>query len=143
MRFMTIHSSKGLQADYVFSLNNRSGRYGFPTMRKEPCLIPLLLGSESDQYDEERRLFYVAMTRARDTAFIVSQTGHMSDFFKEMFPYNIGDVSDVQMVCPICGGVMILRKGPSGMFYGCSNFAPRGCKYTRQVQAPTGSHKRL
>ena len=67
MRFMTIHSSKGLQADIVFSVNNRTGRYGFPVKRDEPILIPMLLGHDNNQIDEERRLFYVAMTRARHT----------------------------------------------------------------------------
>lgn len=134
MKFMTIHSSKGLQADIVFSLNNKTGRYGFPSKRDEPVLIPLLLGNDNNQYDEERRLFYVAMTRAKDAAYIVSVTHHQSDFFKEMFPIRDGEGNKVQMVCPICGGAMIIKTGKFGMFYGCSNYGSRGCRFTRQFE---------
>lgn len=133
MRFMTIHSSKGLQADVVISLNNRTGKYGFPSRMDEPVLIPLLLGGENDRYDEERRLFYVAMTRARDAAYIVSVTGHQSDFFKEIFPYYGRDSGTSPMICPLCGGMLILKEGRYGRFYGCSNYASRGCRFTRRL----------
>lgn len=131
MRFMTIHSSKGLQADVVFSINNKTGRYGFPSIREEPVIIPMLLGGENDQIDEERRLFYVAMTRAKEVTYIVSQNGHQSDFFKEMFPYD-ANRKRVKMTCPLCGGVMILKTSRNGhKFYGCSNYCSKGCKFTR------------
>ena len=133
MKFMTIHSSKGLQADVVISLNNKTGRYGFPSRRDEPVLIPMLLGDDSSQYDEERRLFYVAMTRAKDAAYIVSMTGHQSDFFKEMFPYYGRDSGQAQMICPICGGVLIMKNGQYGRFYGCSNYISKGCRFTRRL----------
>lgn len=132
MRFMTIHSSKGLQADVVFSLNNKTGKYGFPSKRDEPLLIPLLLGKDNNQYDEERRLFYVAMTRAREAVHLVSVTNRQSDFFKEVFPYNGKDGNRTLMVCPLCGGALILKNGKFGMFYGCSNYASRGCRFTRK-----------
>lgn len=111
-------------------------RIGVPVMheyqRDEPLLIPLLLGKDNNQYDEERRLFYVAMTRAKDAAYFVSYTKRQSDFFKELFPYNGKDGDKVQMVCPVCGGALILKTGKFGMFYGCSNFASRGCRFTRK-----------
>ena len=135
MRFMTIHSSKGLQADYVFSINNKTGRYGFPTKRDEPVLIPMLLGNNNKQMDEERRLFYVAMTRARDTAYILGIRGQLSDFFREMFPEMVGKMDAPPLVCPVCGGTLIVKKGKFGMFYGCTNYATRGCKFTRTIDA--------
>ena len=131
MRFMTIHSSKGLQADTVFSLNNMTGNYGFPSRRPEPEIISLLLGGKSSQYDEERRLFYVAMTRAKYIVYIVTKTGQQSDFFKEIFPFN--QEGGTPLMCPICGAALVVRKGRTGMFYGCSNYHSRGCKYTRQL----------
>lgn len=133
LRFMTIHSSKGLQTDVVFSLNNRTGRYGFPSRRDEPLLISMLLGSDSGQYNEERRLFYVAMTRAKDAAYIVSFTNHQSEFFKELLPWKHGS-NNAPMICPLCGGTLVLRKGDHGMFYGCSNFGKRGCRYIRRFE---------
>ncbi len=133
MKFMTIHSSKGLQADVVFSLNNSSGRYGFPSMRQEPALIGMLLEGDDTQMDEERRLFYVAMTRARETVYIVSVKDHQSVFFTEMFPRRGPGGYAVRMFCPICGAPLVLRTNSyGGRFYGCSNFGPKGCKYTRE-----------
>ena len=134
MRFMTIHSSKGLQADVVFSLNNKTGRYGFPSVRDEPILIPMLLGGDNSQVDEERRLFYVAMTRAKEAVYIVSQNGRQSDFFKEMFPEAGAYGKKAEMTCPLCGGEMVLRADQNGhRFYGCSNYRSRGCRFTRNL----------
>ncbi len=132
MRFMTIHSSKGLQADVVFSINNRAGRYGFPSVREEPIAISMLLGGENTQVDEERRLFYVAMTRAKEAVYIVSQNGRQSDFFKEMFPRRDANGKRIDMTCPLCGGILILKTNQNGhRFYGCSNYRSKGCKFTR------------
>lgn len=135
MKFMTIHSSKGLQADVVFSVNNKTGRYGFPSIREEPMIIPMLLGGENSQIDEERRLFYVAMTRAKEATYIISQNGHQSDFFREMFPRTDAYGKKIEMTCPLCGGVMILKTNQNGhMFYGCSNYRSKGCKFTRNSE---------
>ena len=135
MKFMTIHSSKGLQADVVFSINNKTGRYGFPSIREEPIIIPMLLGGENSQIDEERRLFYVAMTRAKEAVYIVSQNGHQSDFFKEMFPRKDAYGKKIEMTCPLCGGVLILKTNQNGhKFYGCSNYRSKGCKFTRNCE---------
>lgn len=137
LRFMTIHGSKGLQSDYVISLNNRAGRHGFPSNRREPLAISLMLGDgENGQYDEERRLFYVAMTRARKALFLVSENGRQSEFYKELF--GNGDGARRHMYCPMCGGIMVARKGKNGWFYGCSNFPRTGCKYTRPYSAEHG-----
>ncbi len=135
MRFMTIHSSKGLQADVVFSINNKAGRYGFPSVRDEPLVVPMLFGGENSQMDEERRLFYVAMTRAKDAVYIVSQNGRQSDFFKEMFPGVGIHGKKVEMTCPLCGGEMVVRADQNGhRFYGCSNYRPKGCRFTRSIR---------
>ena len=92
-------------------------------IREEPIVIPMLLGEDNYQIDEERRLFYVAMTRAKDTVYIVSQNGHHSDFFKEMFPPTDAYSIKTGMVCPLCGGMMIQKINQKGhRFYGCSNY---------------------
>ncbi len=137
MKFMTIHSSKGLQADIVFSVNNRSGRYGFPAAGGEPAALAALLGKNNTAIDEERRLFYVAMTRAKDTAYIMAPKNNPSVFFREIFPNLYSKREDLPQTCPICGGQMVLRDGKYGKFYGCSNYSARGCKYTR----PFGNRK--
>ena len=85
IRFLTAHRSKGLQADYVFILNNRNGRTGFPSQVQSAPFLELLMGQEDDDpLGEERRLFYVAMTRARKKVFLVIQRGRESQFVQEL-----------------------------------------------------------
>lgn len=126
--FMTIHGSKGMQFDHVFILNNVKGPYGFPDKRREPPMISLLLSDSGTKTDEERRLFYVAMTRAKRAAYVMTLRGLESEFVRELaaFTESGGEV------CPVCGGTLVLRKGPYGRFMGCSNYR-NGCKYIRKV----------
>ena len=66
IKFMTIHGSKGLEADYVFILNCNSGLYGFPSLvSDDPVLDYVLSDPEHYEYAEERRVFYVGITRAK------------------------------------------------------------------------------
>lgn len=130
MRFMTIHGSKGLQADYVISLNNNVGTYGFPSKRNEPPVIKLLLGGDDSQQDEERRLFYVAMTRAKKGLYLASYYNRQSTFFKEIFKMDL--MKGEEMYCPICRGQLMVRKGRYGQFYGCENFP--SCRFTRRIE---------
>lgn len=78
--FMTIHGSKGIQADHVFILNNRRGPGGFPDMRGESILIKSLLVSNGNKQDDERRLFYVSITRAKKAAYLVTVNGSESEY---------------------------------------------------------------
>ena len=130
MTFMTIHGSKGLQADCVISLNNKTGKYGFPGNRDEPPVIKDLLGSDDTQYDEERRLFYVAMTRAKKCLYLASYTNRQSSYYREIF--HIND-DPALFYCPVCGGQLVIRKGKFGRFIGCENYYTRGCKFTREI----------
>lgn len=64
--FMTVHASKGQQADYVIVLGLKEGFDGFPAPARESIMEQALLPAPEDFPDaEERRLLYVAMTRAR------------------------------------------------------------------------------
>lgn len=85
MEFYTAHKSKGLQADYVFIINNKAQGMGFPSKIKNPTLIEQLLERSDDYpYAEERRLFYVALTRARKQVFFVIIKENISVFANEM-----------------------------------------------------------
>ena len=139
MIFMTIHGSKGLQADYVISLNNKIGKYGFPSNRDEPPVIKLLLNGDDTQYDEERRLFYVAMTRAKKGLYLASNSNRQSAFFREIFGLNL--LKEEELYCPICRGQLVLRKGKYGQFYGCENF-PSGCKFTRKIETVENPYRK-
>jgi len=127
---MSAHASKGKQADYVIILDVIDGKYGFPSkVTTDPLLESLLPTLEDYAYAEERRLFYVALTRAKKSVFIHTVLGKESDFLKEMkekgfdvqfeknelSKYLIDDAR-----CPECGvGTLIPRKGKFGLFFVC------------------------
>ena len=68
--FMTAHSSKGLGYDDVIIVNGKNETYGFPSkIKDDPVLSFVIKGDRSIDYAEERRLFYVAMTRTKNRVF--------------------------------------------------------------------------
>lgn len=135
MQFMTAHSSKGLQADYVFIINNKDRGMGFPSkIQDDPIIEVLLQGKESFPFAEERRLFYVAMTRAKVKAFLIVVDGNESSFASEMEEKYGEQFRRERFTCPECGGYLVKKKGPYGEFYGCSNYRTTGCKYTRKIK---------
>ena len=77
--FYTIHTSKGLGFDYVFVLNHNKGYYGFPPKRKNITVFE----EESSIY-EERRLYYVALTRTKNKVYLVYPSKKYSVFLKEI-----------------------------------------------------------
>lgn len=88
IKFLTIHSSKGLQSDYVIILNNKSSGMSFPSKITDLSLINLLLDNSDDYpYSEERRLFYVALTRCKKKVFLLVNSNNKSVFIKEIEKY--------------------------------------------------------
>ena len=82
---MTVHRSKGLEADYVVLLGLCSGKYGFPAEIDDDPLLDLVLASAEGYPDaEERRLLYVAVTRARRHVFLLVEGGPPSSFAMEL-----------------------------------------------------------
>ncbi len=77
--FYTIHASKGLGFDYVFILNHKRGYYGFPPSRRNIDLF-----KEEKAILEERRLYYVALTRTKNKVYLVYPSKKNSLFLKEM-----------------------------------------------------------
>lgn len=134
MRFLTAHKSKGLQADYVFIINNKKSRMGFPSKIQDAPILELLLDN-CDQFPhaEERRLFYVALTRAKKKAIIVTVEGKESEFAAELKEKYGEDLKKERFECPLCGGRLVKRSGPYGEFFGCSNYRTAGCKYIRKA----------
>ena len=90
IRFLTVHQSKGLEADYVIILNNRDAKLGFPAQVKDPPLKTELakiaeeLRLDRVSVNEERRLFYVALTRAKKQVILLTVDGKESSFIKEL-----------------------------------------------------------
>ena len=131
MTFYTAHRSKGLQADYVFIINNKRTYMGFPSKVQNPAIIESLLEQEDGFPDsEERRLFYVAMTRAKKRVFLVTYSGNISTFADELISKYESEIDGEAWCCPLCGCKIVKKNGPYGEFYGCSNYK-NGCKFTR------------
>ena len=131
MAFKTVHASKGLEAEYVLLVGLHAGKYGFPTEIVDDPLLDLVLSTpERHSNAEERRLFYVALTRAKRQVYLVADGGRPSPFAEELLHggYDIalfGLPPAPHVTCPLCAkGVLQPRKRPgqNEIFYGCSNY---------------------
>lgn len=90
--FYTVHKSKGLEADIVIILNCNSGRNGFPSqISDDPLLSFVLKNSDNFPNSEERRLFYVAMTRAKEKLFLMHSQEFPSKFIRELKRVKLED----------------------------------------------------
>lgn len=120
--FMTAHASKGLGYDNVIVVNGRNETYGFPSkIEDDPVLAFVIKGDRSIDYAEERRLFYVAMTRTKNRVYFIAPEQNPSEFLLEIKrdyknvvlrgnwneepPQN----SITKKTCPICGYPMQFR----------------------------------
>ena len=138
MCFLTAHKSKGLQADYVFIINNKSSRMGFPSMIQDDPILDLLLENREDYpFAEERRLYYVALTRAKTKAFFLTVKDKESVFAQELHLQYGQQLKREQFECPICGGGLKRKSGPYGDFFGCENYRTTGCRYKRRIRSKT------
>ncbi len=82
--YFTIHKSKGLEADNIIIINLTDEYDSIPSKIKNDYLIDLLLGNQKDIYYEERRLFYVALTRTKNNVYLIVPKNHKSEFIKEL-----------------------------------------------------------
>ena len=83
--FMTVHSAKGKEADYVVTIGVEKGKNGFPSEKETDSILEFLLPEkEAFPFAEERRLFYVALTRARHRVYLVYNPLIASSFIKEL-----------------------------------------------------------
>ena len=135
MNFMSVHSSKGLEAEYVIILNCSQDGGGFPSrVSDDPILGYVLSEIDTFEYSEERRLFYVAITRASCHTIVMYNQNMPSVFVTEMT-----EKDDNSLHCPVCkkGRLKILRDAvaSNGMpyrNYACSN-SIAGCKFFWRV----------
>jgi len=140
VRFSTVHSSKGTEADYVVVPGME--KKGFPSERMDDPLLGLAMpGCDNFPYAEERRLFYVALTRARRSVALFAVAGRTSAFINELIEQgavamvNAHGQTVSEVVCPKCRkGVMVPKSGRFGAFQGCSRFP--ACRHTVQGPLP-------
>ena len=95
IEFLTARKSKGLEADYVIILQCNKDTYGFPSLvSDDPVLNYVLTKSDQYPYGEERRLFYVAITRAKIKTFVLYDKRFPSVFVDEfLHPEKITEKS--------------------------------------------------
>ena len=128
----TFHSSKGLEADYCILIGFVQGKNGFPNMNMDEAVTEALLPTLDDfPHSEERRLLYVAITRARKKSYIIADPMAPSKFINEMLTpqYNLHIASKSFeekkrkiYKCPLCAdGYYRLHSGPYGDFYACTS----------------------
>lgn len=133
LTYSTVHGSKGLEDDYVILINADDSRIGFPNKMEDDELLDLVLSHKSEfEYAEERRLWYVALTRTRNYTYIIANAENPSMFLEEIAGQCLvlnqgGNPSEQRMeiACPRCKtGRLVLRTNERDgtRFYGCSNY---------------------
>lgn len=124
--FKTVHGSKGLEADYVMLVNLAGGKRGFPSQIEDDPVLQLAMPSPDNfPFAEERRLFYVALTRAKRQLRIYTSLSQPSRFASELAENDRFTITpiDAEEMCPKCGsGALVVRQGPFGRFEACSTW---------------------
>lgn len=100
----TVHGVKGNEADYVVLLEMNQGEFGFPAEKQSDELIEYYLPTAEDfPYAEERRLFYVALTRARQQVYLLYDDDDASIFIEELKrEYPILYLKDLLQASGLC-----------------------------------------
>lgn len=138
IQFMTVHKSKGLEADNVIILNFCNSLLGFPNQIADDPMLELVL-SASDQflYAEERRLLYVALTRTRNETILITDGYRPSEFYHDFSArtdvkiISVDGANIYPVPCPRCStGTLVprTRKRDGKAFVGCTNYPQ--CDYT-------------
>ena len=140
VEFSTVHRAKGREADYLVVLDLKDGRWGFPSREKDDPVIDLVLpptAGISYPFAEERRLFYVAMTRARRGAYLITDRERPSPFVTELFRQtgSLRQLGKFPPKCPRCvSGRLVERTGRFGVFLGCTEYrSTPSCTYTESI----------
>lgn len=127
--FKTIHASKGLEADHVILLQVFRGRMGFPSqIVDDPLLTMVSPEAEPYEHAEERRVMYVAMTRARESLTIMASAARQSTFIEELLADPAYEVAMEEIMtatshtCGECQGHLLpIPRRDGGMFYRCEH----------------------
>lgn len=114
--FMTAHASKGLGYDNVIVINGKNETYGFPSkIENDPVLNFVVKRDDFIEAAEERRLFYVAMTRTKNRVYFIAPESNPSEFLLEIkndyknvilkgkWNKETAEALNYKKICPMCG----------------------------------------
>lgn len=154
MRFLTVHQSKGLESDFVILLNCNGGAMGFPAdIADSPVLKYVLTEPDAYAFSEERRVFYVGITRAKKHTWVLYDKNNPSTFIKEFIDIKEPDIYPEDHIpeserCPKChcGRVFVAKRGKAvnGNPYSvlvCTN-EKYGCDYRETAFVNLNSKRR-
>lgn len=89
IRYLTIHKSKGLEEDCVVIINLKNDTFGIPNRIKDDKILKYVNNNiDIYPFEEERRLFYVAMTRTKNEVYLLVDNKNPSIFVKELIKDN-------------------------------------------------------
>jgi ssDNA-binding Zn-finger/Zn-ribbon topoisomerase 1 len=153
---LTAHSLKGLGFDDVIIVNAINNKYGFPSQLEDDPVLKLVTTEDNGiKFAEERRLFYVALTRTKNRVFIVAPENRPSPFIIEIQEnfdniYLMGNLNnevinlkDFEYRCPECGyPLKYLTNKEYGLpLYHCTN-EPEICSFLTNIGKSNGKiHK--
>lgn len=134
----SVHSSKGLEADFVLVSDLKADYRGFPSQIEDDPILNLVLSAEDKFEDsEERRLLYVALTRAKHQTHLISDSTCPSSFAEELangrYAVKVTGDPNSEKKCPACvSGMLVKKNGRFGEYSECSNrpvckFKPLQC----------------
>lgn len=126
--FLTAHSSKGLGYDNVIIINGKDDVMGFPSkIEDDPVMKLVIKEDEKIDFAEERRLFYVALTRTKNRVYIITPQLKPSKFILEIKDHFTNVIlkgteltpvesNDYRRACPICGYPLQRRRNNNFKF---------------------------
>ncbi|MHA1192624.1 MAG: UvrD-helicase domain-containing protein [Promethearchaeota archaeon] len=161
IKFYSVHKAKGTECKHVIIMNVNSGLYGFPCEIQDSSVLDLAKRfTEDNFFEEERRLFYVALTRSKKFLYIHSIEDRNSMFLSEIKKnlgkiyldninewegklellikryiegWNISYRPKTPVLCPQCGMFLVQRSGKYGKFLGCKGYP--NCRYTFNLES--------
>ena len=138
--FSTIHRAKGREADYVMIVDLEAAKMGFPCKIEDDDVLDLVLPpveSESPPFAEERRLFYVALTRAKKGVYLIADKNSPSSFVRELVEEHgefVRQLDQLPPQCPRCTDGAMTKFTDKEVR--CSNNP--NCDYTLPIGGTTG-----
>jgi len=143
---LSFHRAKGLEADYTVLLDVSEGDYGVPSRIEDDELLNLVIPRpETFAYAEERRLFYVALTRASRGVYLLTNRRQPSRYIRELCEIAGDDVRFEAIdgaplrQCPVClvGQIVEKRNRDGGAFSACNQFPE--CRHSEPAPASAGA----